>query len=72
MEPVELAQPPGSQAVVVMVALGQGAQSPVDAAATAAAVAVASGAAPAAGAGNEVAMTSDTWDIPSPGLGAAA
>lgn len=46
---MELAQPPGSQAVVVMGALGQGAQSPVDAAATAAAVAVASGVAPGGG-----------------------
>lgn len=47
VEPVELAQPPGSQAVVVMGALGQEGQSPVDAAAIAAAVA-ASGAAPEA------------------------
>lgn len=35
-EPVELAQPPWSQAVVVMGALGQVGRSPVDAAATAA------------------------------------
>lgn len=69
-EPVELAQPPGSQAVVVMGALGQEGRSPVDAAATAAAVA-ASGAAPAVAVGNEEAMTSDIWDSPSPGWGAA-
>jgi hypothetical protein len=57
-EPVELAQLPGSQAVVVRGALGQEGQSPADAVATAAVVA-ASRAAPAAAAGNEEAMTSD-------------
>lgn len=45
VDPAELAQPPGSQAVVVRGALGQAVQSPVDAVATAAAAAV-SGAAP--------------------------
>lgn len=69
VEPAELAQPPGSQAVVVMGALGQEGQTPVDAAAIAAAVA-ASGAAPAVAVGNEEAMTSDTWGSPSPGWGA--
>lgn len=61
--PVELAQPPWSQAAVVMGALGQLGQSPVGAAATVAA----SGAAPAAAAGSEEAMTSDTWGSLNPG-----
>lgn len=66
---MELAQPPWSQAVAVMGALGQGGWSPVDVAATA--VAAASRAAPAAAAGNEAAMTSGIWGSPSSGWGAA-
>lgn len=69
-EPVELAQPPWSQAVVVMAGPEQVGWNPVDAAATAA-VAAASKAAPAAAAGNEVATTSGIWGSPSPGWGAA-
>lgn len=65
VEPVELAQPPWSQAVAVMGALGQVGRSPVDAAI--AAVVAASRAVPAAAAGNEAATTSDIWGSPSPG-----
>lgn len=62
-------QLPGSQAVVVMGALGQEGQCLVAAAATAAAAA-ASGAAPVAAAGSEVAMTSGIWGSLSPDWGA--
>lgn len=62
--PVGQVQLPGSQAVVVMGALGQEGQCLVAAAATAAA---ASGAAPVAAAGSEVAMTSGILGSPSPG-----
>lgn len=68
-EPVELAQPPWSQAAVVMVVPEQVEQNPVDAAATAA-VAAASKAAPAAVAGTVAATTSGIWGSPSPGWGA--
>lgn len=64
--PVGQVQLPGSQAVVVMGALGQEGQCLVVAAATAAA-AVALGAAPVAAAGSEVAMTFGILGSPSPG-----
>lgn len=69
--PVGQVQLPGSQAVVVMGALGQEGQclAVADAAATAAAAA-ASGAAPVAAVGSEVAMTSGIWGSPSPDWGA--
>lgn len=71
--PVGQVQLPGSQAVVVMGALGQEGQCLVVAAAAAtAAAAAASGAAPVAAAGSEVAMTSGIWDSPSPDWGLAS
>lgn len=68
--PVGQVQLPGSQAVVVMGALGQEGQCLVAAAAAIAAAAAASGAAPVAAAGSEVAMTSGIWGSPSPDWGA--
>lgn len=67
--PVGQVQLPGSQAVVVMGALGREGQCLVAAAAIAAAAA-ASGAAPVAAAGSEVAMTSGIWGSLSPDWGA--